>query len=89
MAAAKFNDGDDRFCIGWGRLIVRDGGSHSDCPVVLTKDMVYESAIAAELLASGRVFPMVCPCDCKTCKRAWWAKGRPIIRDGKIVLKPD
>lgn len=29
----------------------------------------------------------VCPCECTTCKRAWWAAGRPIIRDGAIVRR--
>ena len=75
----------DLFCIGWGSLA---GETHTDCPVILTKDSVYESAIASELLASGRDFPMVCPCECKTCKRAWWAAGRPIHKDGTIITKP-
>ena len=85
MAAAKFYDGSALFCIGWGNLLLRDGSTHTDCPVVLTRETVFESAIAAELLASGREFPMVCPCECKVCKRAWWDARRPIVRDGKIV----
>jgi len=32
--------------------------------------------------------PRVCPCECQTCKRAWWADGRPIVRDGEIVRQP-
>lgn len=29
--------------------------------------------------------PVVCLCDCTSCKRAWFADGRPIIRNGEIV----
>ena len=28
---------------------------------------------------------LVCPCECKACRRAWWAAGRPIVRDGAVV----
>jgi hypothetical protein len=85
MTAAKFNDRSDRFCIGWGKLLPSDGGIHLNCPVVLTREKVGESAIAAKLLASGQSFPMVCPCECQTCSRAWWDAGRPIHKDGAII----
>lgn len=85
MTVMKFDDRSDLYCIGWGNLLPEDGGTHMNCPVVLTKDSVHESAIASELLSSGQSFPMVCSCDCKICKRAWWEEGRPIIRMGKIV----
>lgn len=73
------------FCIGWGNLRPGDGSTHMNCPVVLTREKVIESAIADELLASGKPFPMVCPCECRSCGRAWWEAGRPILRNGKIV----
>jgi hypothetical protein len=76
----------DLFCIGWGKLRLKDDGTHKSCPVVfLTSESTWESAIKGDLLASGRSFPMVCPCDCKTCKRAWWEAGRPILKDGAII----
>ena len=28
---------------------------------------------------------MVCACECHVCKRAWWAQGRPLIREGSII----
>lgn len=31
--------------------------------------------------------PRVCSCDCIDCKRAWFADGEPIVRDGKIVRR--
>lgn len=77
------------FCIGWGKIRPGEGNAHMDCPVVLTEDTVYQSAISAELLTNAKQFPMVCPCECQTCKRAWWAKGRPILKDGKIVTSPE
>ena len=73
------------YCIGWGHLQLGEGSIHADCPVVLTKERVGESAVASELLASGKAFPMVCPCECSNCGKAWWAAGRPILKDGKIV----
>ena len=76
------------FCVGWGLPRKGEGSTHLDCPVVLTAEKVRESAIADELLAGGKSFPMVCPCECKTCKRAWWDKGRPIVKDGKIITSP-
>jgi hypothetical protein len=74
----------DLFCIGWGNLR-HEECEHKDCPVVLTKETVNESAIAPSILALGRRFPLVCPCECRVCRRAWWAAGRPILKNGKIV----
>jgi hypothetical protein len=86
MVDSTFIVNPNLFCIGWGNLRPSDGHAHMDCPVViLTKDDAWESAIAVELLASGRTFPMVCPCDCRVCKEAWWKAGRPIVRDGSII----
>jgi len=65
------------FCIAWGP-IRPERHIHLDCPVVLHS--AESSAIALE-----GPFPRICPCDCRTCKRAWWAQGRPILRNGKIV----
>lgn len=33
--------------------------------------------------------PRVCLCECKTCKRAWFADGRPVVRNGKVVRETD
>jgi len=40
---------------------------------------------SCNVVVSRRDGPKVCTCECRACKRAWWAQGRPILRDGKIV----
>ena len=45
-----------------------------------------ECAAAGQL--AGKTFPIVCPCECFTCSRAWSRDGMPIVRDGKIVRHP-
>ena len=42
---------------------------HEDCPVVVRVNGALK----------------VCACECKPCKRAWFADGRPILRSGAIV----
>ena len=42
---------------------------HPDCPVIVT----------------SHPLPMMCPCECQTCKRSWFAQGRPIVKDGKVI----
>jgi hypothetical protein len=66
-------------CIAWGALWVHEL-EHVDCPVIL--ENAAESAVAVKV-----DLPALCPCECRTCKRAWWAKGRPLVRDGKIVTE--
>jgi hypothetical protein len=44
---------------------------HPDCDVVV--------------VVSG--VPRVCPCECRTCKRAWFDAGQPIVRDGNVVRR--
>lgn len=65
------------FCIGWGRLF-GSVQTHPDCPVVLLDNS--ESAVSLD----GFAFPVVCPCECRVCKRAWWASDRPRISNGQI-----
>lgn len=36
---------------------------------------------------SSNLMTLVCMCDCKDCRRAWFADGQPIVREGKIVRK--
>lgn len=62
-------------CIAWGEL------PHPDCPVVVED----ADQVAPHVLAQLPKLPAVCPCECHTCKHAWWAMGRPIIRAGKVV----
>ena len=45
------------YCIGWGALRGEEGSIHMDCPVVLTRDTVWQSAVADELLAGQEQFP--------------------------------
>lgn len=69
--------GADRTCPAWGPLA--DGElAHPSCPVMVTS--------AAQVSAVVRIdsYPFVCPCDCRVCKRAWWARGRPRVR-GKDI----
>jgi len=63
-------------CIAWGTE-----HPHPDCPVVLHD--VAESA--GGVLHIPGPLPRVCPCECRTCRRAWWAQGRPrVMPDGSI-----
>ncbi len=52
-----------------------------DCPAVVRAET--EGCLGSP--ARCCPLPMVCTCECHTCKRAWWAAGRPLIRDGQIV----
>lgn len=62
-------------CIAWG-----DGAPHTDCPVVLRA--VDEAAVPVTVK-----LPAVCPCECRTCKQAWWDDDRPRVdrKTGEIT----
>lgn len=69
-------------CAVWG---LRDELGHHDCPVIVNhpgEGVQGSPARTAKL-------PMVCKCECRECKRAWWDKGRPVLREGKIVYAPE
>lgn len=68
----------DTICSTWG-----DNQEHMDCEVVVTAD----TARRCVLGSPGQVgpWPVVCPCECRACKRAWWRAGRPVVRDGAVV----
>ncbi len=76
----KTDLGNGLFCVAWGQLTNR---GHMDCPVVVT----YPGQVISELRDRLKdKMPVICDCDCTTCDRAWWAKGRPTLReDGKVV----
>ena len=75
----------ESWCPTWGSL--RDGNkSHMDCLVVVDESNRFSCADADQL--AGKTLPIVCPCECWTCKRAWSADGMPIVRDGKVVRHP-
>jgi len=61
-------------CIAWGEL------PHPDCPVIVRS----VDQVAPHVLEQLGELPAVCPCECKTCKRAWWADGRPRIVGGRV-----
>ena len=68
-------------CAVWGPL--RHGRVvHMDCPVIVREPL---EGIAGSAARTGPL-PMVCGCECQTCKRAWWARGRPVLKDGAIVF---
>lgn len=54
-----------------------------NCPVIVT-DNSELSGGSAGVDPTGPV-PRVCPCECKTCRQAWWDAGRPFVRDGKVI----
>lgn len=68
-------------CAAWGPL-APDRLVHLDCPVVVREP---HQACKGAPARSGPL-PMVCGCECHTCKREWWAQGRPVQRDGAIVF---
>ena len=77
---------NDKWCPGWGELgagYLKDSRAHTDCPVVVTEENRHECARAGQLV--GKTLPIVCPCECHTCSRAWSRDGMPIVRDGKVV----
>ena len=69
-------------CAVWGPL---DEGRlvHMDCPVVVTQ--AHEGVTGSR--ARTEELPIVCDCECSTCKRAWWNAGRPILKDGQILKR--
>ena len=71
-------------CIAWGDLRQDKVGrlSHDDCPVIVTSSTSCAVPVTVPL-------PAVCGCGCHACKDAWFAEGRPISRDGKIVREAD
>lgn len=71
----------DLKCISWGDL-EKWQYVHMDCAVIV------ESAedAANQAVRVKPPYPKVCPCDCKNCKRAWWAMGRPVVRDGVLFV---
>lgn len=78
-------DGATLVCAVWGPLDARDRHAHMDCPVIVSH--AYEGVGGSP--ARTAPLPMICSCECHTCKRAWWTKGRPILRDGVIIYGDD
>lgn len=52
-----------------------------DCPVIVHS----ASEGAPGSPACVGPLPMICPCECHTCKRAWVAAGRPLLRNDTII----
>lgn len=68
----------DTWCPFWGD-ITPGAYVHMDCGVVLEhRD---SSAVGPALANMNAKLPLVCLCDCRTCKRAWFADGQPIQQD--------
>lgn len=59
-------------CLFWGAQL-----PHPSCDVV--------AVCGCQDVPDDVELPAVCPCECSTCKRAWWSMGRPRIVDGQIV----
>ena len=68
-------------CVTWGT------GHHPDCDVVVTSN----TASSQRSGSPGQIgpWPAICTCDCHVCKRAWWDKGRPILRNNVIITNKD
>jgi hypothetical protein len=75
---------NSRWCPTWGDL--RGKLFHVNCLVVVTEENRDECAKAGQL--EGRTLPVICPCECFVCRRAWTEDGLPILRDGKVVRHP-
>lgn len=72
---------DHLTCAAWGALGPGEF-KHLDCPVIVREAA---QACAGKPPIPGPL-PQVCPCECFTCKRAWWAAGRPILHaDGSVT----
>lgn len=69
----------DLICVFWGPLFDRELHHHS-CGVVL-RNLDEVATYKGKRLFDPPRIPMVCSCECQTCKRAWWDQGRPIIRE--------
>lgn len=67
-------------CIAWGTL--EEAGHHEGCPAV------FESESDRARFPGGpdpASYPVACPCECRDCRRAWWAAGRPVVCEGRVV----
>ena len=69
----------------WGRLRAHER-CHTDCPVVVVETGVRELSDPREV--AGCRLPLVCPCECWTCKKAWVGDDMPVVRDGEVVRHP-
>lgn len=67
-------------CIAWGSI--EESGHHEGCPVVFASE---DDRRQFPTSPAPGTYPVVCPCECRDCRRAWWGEGRPIVRDGKVV----
>lgn len=73
----------DLICAFWGHLS-KSRVVHQNCGVIVTTNE--ELCHGCTGVDFNAPVPRVCPCECQTCKRAWWAEGRPKINDaGEIV----
>jgi hypothetical protein len=52
--------------------------AHPSCPVLVDSPADVSAVVA---IAS---FPCVCPCECRVCRAAWWARGRPRVQGKNI-----
>ncbi len=77
---AQAKDDQTKTCLAWGPLRAR-ASDHQDCPVVVSEASQVRPARRKEL---GKL-PALCACECLTCQRAWWNKGRPMRQGGRIV----
>lgn len=67
-------------CEAWGPLESYEL-EHVRCPGIIRNDVKTFKPLAK---------PIVCGCECKTCKRAYWMNGRPIVQaDGSIKRATD
>lgn len=59
-------------CAFWGELADWQD-KHLDCGVIVDKKNIGSTVIKMQ----NQKIPTVCMCECRTCKRAWEAAGRP------------
>lgn len=67
-------------CAVWGPLY---RGEHMDCPAIVNHP--HEGVTGSPARTAS--LPIICQCECRTCKHAWWKAGRPIMRDGYVIYE--
>lgn len=76
---------ENGYCPFWG-YDARDTLrlEHDSCDVVAYVQPIPGGVSVCQVPQEGFTLS-VCKCECTTCKRAWWADGRPKLVNGKVV----
>lgn len=78
---------ENGFCPFWGFDAHESGREHHSCDVVAYVKPLNGTGVSVCQVPQEGFTLAVCKCECTTCKRAWEADGRPLLRDGKVVRR--